>query len=353
MANCNDNSSSTVKSRDIAELEKVYEITELLGSGRFGTVHTAKQKDTGKEFAAKNCVCRRPSQRKDVELEIELMNLLKHDKLVQLVDTFVSKKEVVLIMELITGGELFDRIIDESFDLTEELASGYVKQVCEGVGFIHSNMVLHLDLKPENILCLHPQKLDQVKIIDFGFARKYTPGAQLKVMFGTPEFVAPEVVNFDPLGPGTDMWSIGVITYVLLSGLSPFMGEDDLETLSNVTGCEWDFEEDCFKDISDNAKNFIETILHPKENMRASCVKCLQHPWISGEAMKTDRKMSSKLSLITAVEHLRKFVNRRKWARSINAVRAINRFQTGAKKNGDNASPDRKKVQRTRELMGK
>ncbi len=160
----------------------------------------------------------------------------------------------------IHGGELFERVIDESFILTERLCELYVMQICEGLDFMHRSNILHLDLKPENILCLSREG-HRIKIIDFGLARRFNPNENLKVLFGTPEFVAPEVVNYDLIGYGTDMWSVGVICYVLLSGLSPFMGDNDTETYNNIIKAEYDFDDESFTIISNEARDFITKLL--------------------------------------------------------------------------------------------
>ena len=135
-----------------------------------------------------------------------------------------------------------------------------MRQICQGIEFIHKANILHLDLKPENILCL-TKTGNRIKIIDFGLARRYDASKKLQVLFGTPEFVAPEVVNFDEIAFGTDMWSVGVITYVLLSGLSPFMGDTDIETMANVTIAKYDFDDEAFNNISAAAKDFIRKLL--------------------------------------------------------------------------------------------
>lgn len=114
----------------------------------------------------------------------------------------------------IQGGELFERVIEEDYVLTEKACMVFMRQICEGVEFIHSKNIIHLDLKPENVLCL-TKTGNRIKIIDFGMARRYDPSKTLQVLFGTPEFVAPEIVNFDRIGFYTDMWSVGVICYVL------------------------------------------------------------------------------------------------------------------------------------------
>lgn len=114
----------------------------------------------------------------------------------------------------VQGGELFERIIDEDYVLTERECIHFLRQICDGLKFMHKANILHLDLKPENILCVTPNS-NEIKIIDFGLAREFDPENSFKIMFGTPEFVAPEVVNYDMVNFSTDMWSIGVVTYIL------------------------------------------------------------------------------------------------------------------------------------------
>lgn len=153
-----------------------------------------------------------------------------------------------------------ERIINDDYVLTERDCIHFMRQICEGIVYIHSRSILHLDLKPENVLCLTP-KSNEIKIIDFGLARKFDPKKDFRIMFGTAEFVAPEVINYDTISFTTDMWSIGVICYVLLSGLSPFVGDNDKETLVNVTKAQFDFDDDTFNDITDEAKDFISKLL--------------------------------------------------------------------------------------------
>ncbi|KAF7496646.1 Myosin light chain kinase 3 [Sarcoptes scabiei] len=220
-----------------------YVLGEELGRGKFGIVRRCHEKSTNKKLAAKfiNTTC--PQDRKDVEREVDIMCSLQHPRLLQLYDAFDDgKNQMCLIMECIEGGELFERVIDDDFVLTEKLAQ-----------FLFDKFV-----KPENVLCV-TRTGNRIKLIDFGFARKYDKG--LQVMFGTPEFAAPEVINFEDVGYTTDMWAVGVITYVLLSGLSPFMGDSDLETMANVTRAEFDFNDESFDPISEQAKDFISKLL--------------------------------------------------------------------------------------------
>lgn len=311
--------------RSDKKVEDLYEFKQVLGSGRFGKVSLVVDRSSGEELAAKQMACRRPAQRKEYEAEVAIMKQLDHPLLISCKDAFIEGRTATLVLELVTGGELFDRISDENFDLTEDMACKYLQQILKGLDYMHKKNILHLDLKPENVLCVSKDRLDQIKIIDFGFARHYDPATPLKVMFGTPEFVAPEVVNFDQLGKGTDVWSIGVIAYVMVSGLSPFMGENDQETLSNVSMAELDFDDDVFDDVSSDAKQFIEFLLTKSESDRPSCQQCLDHHWLTTSQKKRER-------LTAARGNLRKFIARRRLQRSINAVRAITRLSISLKR---------------------
>uniref|UniRef100_A0A4X2K3H2 Myosin light chain kinase family member 4 n=1 Tax=Vombatus ursinus TaxID=29139 RepID=A0A4X2K3H2_VOMUR len=257
---------------------------EILGGGRFGQVHKCEEKATGLKLAAKIIKTRGVKEKDEVMNEISVMNQLDHVNLIQLYDAFESKNDIVLVMEYVDGGELFDRIIDENCNLTELDTILFIKQICEGIKHMHQMYILHLDLKPENILCVN-RDAKQIKIIDFGLARRYKPREKLRVNFGTPEFLAPEVVNYDFVSFPTDMWSIGVIAYMLLSGLSPFLGDNDAETLNNILACRWDLEEEEFRDISEEGKEFISKLLIKEKSWRISASEALKHPWLSDHSL--------------------------------------------------------------------
>jgi len=295
-----------------------YNLNEELGRGKFGTVHRCTEKATGKIFAAKFITTPKPQDRSDVEREVEIMTVLQHPRLLQLYDAFDDgKKTMCLILEIIEGGELFERVIDEDFVLTEKAVTIFMRQICEGVQYMHSKNILHLDMKPENVLCIS-RTGNRIKLIDFGLARKYDPKKKLKVLFGTPEFVAPEVVCFDTISYTTDMWSVGVICYVLLSGLSPFMGDSDMETMANVTRGEWDFEDESFDDISDDAKDFISKLLIKDRLQRLDATQALNHSWLRRDKMKQETTIDKK--------RLKKFVIRRRWQKAVNALIALIRM---------------------------
>ncbi|XP_050411025.1 myosin light chain kinase, smooth muscle isoform X2 [Patella vulgata] len=293
----------------------------MLGRGKFGEVKQCKERESGRMLAAKFIDMNGPQDKKDILNEVEIMKSLQHPRLLQLYDAYEKKNSFCLVLELIEGGELFERVINDDFILTEKACVMFLRQICEGAAFMHSQNILHLDMKPENILCLSREG-NRIKIIDFGLARKYNPKEDLRVLFGTPEFVAPEVVNFDPINTASDMWSVGVICYVLLSGLSPFMGDSESETLANVTSATWDFNAEEFDSISKEAKDFISKLLIKDKRKRLSAADCLEHQWLRRSLKREGHLPERSLS----TKRLRKFVYRRKWQKAINAMLALRRM---------------------------
>ncbi|NXR82133.1 MYLK3 kinase, partial [Pycnonotus jocosus] len=307
-----------------AEVTTSYSVCrhEVLGGGRFGQVHKCTEISTGLNLAAKIIKVKGAKEKEEVKNEINIMNQLNHVNLIQLYDAFEAKNNITLIMEYLDGGELFDRITDENYHLTELDAILFTKQICEGVHYLHQHYILHLDLKPENILCVNHTG-NQIKIIDFGLARRYKPCEKLKVNFGTPEFLAPEVVNYDFVSFPTDMWSVGVITYMLLSGLSPFLGETDAETMNYVVNCSWDFDAEAFEQLSEDAKDFISRLLVKEKSCRMSATQCLKHEWLSdlpAKAQKSKLRLKSQLLLQSYMAH-------RKWKKHFYVVAAANRLK--------------------------
>ncbi|GCB78451.1 myosin light chain kinase, smooth muscle-like isoform X1 [Scyliorhinus torazame] len=299
------------------KLTDLYIQQECLGVGTFGKVYKLLQKSNGKIRAGKFYKARTSKDKKSARDEIEIMNCLHHQKLVQCLDAFESRSEIVMVMEYISGGELFERIVDEDFELTEPTCVLYVRQILAGLQFMHQQNIVHLDLKPENIVCVNKNGT-LIKIIDFGLARKLDCNGSLKVMFGTPEFVAPEVINYDPIGYTTDTWSIGVICYILLSGLSPFQGDSDTETLTNVTAVSWEFDEEAFGEISENAKRFISCLLQKEMRKRLTSKDCLKHPWLQS----TDQEGAKTLSK----GRMKRFLAKQKWRKAGKALLAVKRL---------------------------
>ncbi|KAB5553679.1 hypothetical protein PHYPO_G00041380 [Pangasianodon hypophthalmus] len=297
-----------------------YNVLDKLGVGKFGHVYRLTHKETGQVFAGKFYKGRRAKEREAAKKEIELMNSLHHPKLVQCLAAYDNKPEIVMVMEFIAGGELFERIVDDNFEHTEQSSVGYMRQIVQGVQYMHQQNIVHLDLKPENIVC-EDRTGFRIKIIDFGLASKLDSSTPLKVMHGTPEFVAPEVINYEPVCLTTDMWSIGVICYILLSGESPFQGESDTETLALVTAAQWEFDEESFEDITTQAKDFISSLLQKNVRQRMSSEEALSHSW-----MMTSESADPGAAKNLSKDKMKKFLARQKWKKTGKAVLALKRM---------------------------
>ncbi|KAK0050947.1 death-associated protein kinase 2, partial [Biomphalaria pfeifferi] len=307
-------------------LEDYYEIGEDIGSGHFAVVRKVRDKSTGHAYAAKYIRKRRGGGRKgarmeDIQKEINILRQLKHKNIISLYDVFETSIDVILILELVTGGELFD-YISEKDHLGEEEASAFIAQILHGVKHLHDNNIAHLDLKPENIMLLNRNSQD-IKLIDFGLAQKINEKDDIRALMGTAEFVAPEVVSYDCLSLATDMWSIGVITYILLSGASPFLGEDQQETYHNITAVNYQFDKEYFSNTSDLAKDFIKKLFVKNPRKRATVDECLNHPWIrpKGHNEEQERK-----SAVININNFKAFMARKRWKQSMRVVSLCNRL---------------------------
>uniref|UniRef100_A0A8C7EPU8 Myosin light chain kinase family member 4 n=1 Tax=Neovison vison TaxID=452646 RepID=A0A8C7EPU8_NEOVI len=240
--------------------------TEILGGGRFGQVHKCEEKATGLKLAAKIIKTRSTRDKDEVKNEINIMNQLDHVNLIQLYDAFESKNDIVLVMEYVDGGELFDRIIDDNYNLTEFDSILFIKQICEGIRHMHQMYILHLDLKVKHAVWNEaPSTLPSCRSV--GPIRYYLPAWEIYAVMR---------LTLVPLS-------------YRLSGLSPFLGDNDAETLSNILACRWDLEDEEFQDISEEAREFISKLLIKEKSWRISASEALKHPWLS------DHKLHSRL----------------------------------------------------------
>ncbi|XP_064933104.1 death-associated protein kinase 2 isoform X4 [Columba livia] len=309
------------------KVEDVYEIGEELGSGQFAIVKKCREKSTGVEYAAKfikkrqSRASRRGVRREEIEREVAILQQILHANIIKLHDIYENKTDVVLILELVSGGELFDFLAQKE-SLSEEEATRFIKQILDGVNYLHSKKIAHFDLKPENIMLLDKNiPIPHIKLIDFGLAHKIEDGVEFKNIFGTPEFVAPEIVNYEPLGLAADMWSIGVITYILLSGASPFLGETKQETLANITAVNYEFDEEFFSNTSDLAKDFIQKLLVKDIRKRLTIQEALSHPWITPV---DKRQALVRQASVVNMENFKRQYTRRRWKLSYHIVSLCN-----------------------------
>ncbi|XP_026104635.1 serine/threonine-protein kinase 17A [Carassius auratus] len=258
-----------------------------LGRGKFAVVRKCVEKSSGKTYAAKYMRKRRKGQdcRTEILHEIAVLELAALcPRVVNLHQVYETASEMVLVLEYAAGGEIFTQCVadrDEAF--SEEDVKRLMKQILEGVSFLHRNNVVHLDLKPQNILLTSACPVGDIKVVDFGLSRLVSSGQELREIMGTPEYVAPEILNYEPISTATDMWSIGVLAYVMLTGISPFLGDDKQETFLNISQINISYSEEELQRLDGDAISFIKSLLIKEPESRASAEDCLKHQWLQPE----------------------------------------------------------------------
>ncbi|XP_063604789.1 death-associated protein kinase 1-like isoform X2 [Penaeus indicus] len=313
--------------------ESLYEVYEEIGSGQFAVVRRCIEKETRTEYAAKYIRKRRvANSRRGLPLESiarevrVLQKLHNHQNIISLYRVFDNGQHVILVLELVRGGELFEHI-SERERLSEEEAAAFMRQILQGVTHMHSNNIAHLDLKPENVLLLSKNR-QHIKLIDFGLSRMITDAEEVRDLMGTAEFMAPEIVNYEPLCLATDMWAIGVITYILLSGASPFLGDSQQETYNNITAVDFAFDDEDFSGTSDLAKDFISQLLIKDPRHRMSAEQSLAHPWMAPQSKEQEIE---RRDAQTNMDNFKSYQARRRWKHSLKVVTLCNRLSRSAK----------------------
>lgn len=267
---------------DRVEFDTKYKKEEEIGQGAFSIVYKGIRIEDGLTVAIKqvNKKSQSADQLKLLRREIDVMRKLSnHPNVVKLYDVFEDDKSILMVIEYMTGGELYDQIIQRG-SFTEADASEIVYQILSALAYIHSNGIGHRDLKPENLLCA-TSKGDVVKIADFGLSKDSSDGnTAMTTCCGSPSYVAPEVLEGSSYDYECDIWSLGVITYVLLSGYLPFFGETQDELFQKIMSGDYTFNYTCFKGITEEAKDFINKCLVVDPQNRATAAELMKHPWV-------------------------------------------------------------------------
>lgn len=264
------------------EIGLQYELGRELGRGEFGITYLCTDKASGETFACKSISKKKLRTAVDVEdvrREVEIMkHLAKHLNIVSLKDTYEDDNAVHLVMELCEGGELFDRIVSRGH-YTERAAAAVTKTIVEVVQMCHKHGVMHRDLKPENFLFANMKETAPLKAIDFGLSVFFKPGDRFSEIVGSPYYMAPEVLRRN-YGPEVDVWSAGVILYILLCGFPPFWAETEQGVAQAIIRSVIDFKRDPWPKVSDNAKDLVKKMLNPDPRQRLSAQEVLDHPWL-------------------------------------------------------------------------
>ncbi|XP_062226561.1 calcium-dependent protein kinase 13-like [Phragmites australis] len=297
-------------------LRDLYLLGRKLGQGQFGTTYLCTELATGTEYACKSISKRKLISREDIEdvrREIQIMHHLSgHKNVVAIKGAYEDQLYVHIVMELCAGGELFDRIIQRGH-YSERKAAELTRIIVGVVEACHSLGVMHRDLKPENFLLANKDDDLSLKAIDFGLSVFFKPGQVFTDVVGSPYYVAPEVLC-KSYGPAADVWTAGVILYILLSGVPPFWAETQQGIFDAVLKGVIDFDSDPWPVISDSAKDLIRRMLNLRPAERLTAHEVLSHPWIRDHRVAPDRPLDpavlSRIKQFSAMNKLKKMALR-------------------------------------------
>lgn len=273
------------KAVEVNEGHLNYSFGDTIGRGRFGSVFMGCCKRSGTKWAIKIADLRAlsPREKKLITNECHILDSLRHKNIVDLRESFIYDCKFMLVLELMSGGELFDRMVQNP-RYSEEEARNALRQIVEAIDYCHDRSIVHRDLKPSNLLYESPAVNSSLKIADFGMARKLANNQRLRSQCGSPSFVAPEIMAPEPsYGLEVDMWSIGVIMFTLLSGNLPFAGENLHQLILAIVSADYNFEAVCWNDISESAKHAVASLLVVDPTQRMTAKQFLAHPWLSGQ----------------------------------------------------------------------
>ena len=290
-----------------------------MGEGAFSVVIEATKKGTAESYAVKVVTKAKLTREDEIALvdEINILTELKHKHIIRLYDVFDEKAYWYLITEIMTGGELFDRIVSKAF-YNEKEARDVCKILFEAIGFCHSKSVCHRDLKPENLLLRTISNDSEIKIADFGFAKKVLTPNSLTTQCGTPGYVAPEILEGVSYDIQSDMWSLGVIIYIILGGYPPFIEQNQRELFRKIRRGQYEFHEEYWGSVSTDAKDMIKCLLTVQPAKRMTANQALQHKW-----MLQDDSILAAQDLGTNLSELRKYNAKRKFKAAVNVVSVI------------------------------
>ncbi|KAL3839391.1 hypothetical protein ACJIZ3_023982 [Penstemon smallii] len=297
-------------------LKEHYNLGEKLGHGQYGTTFLCTEKKTGKQYACKSIAKRKlltMEDVNDVRREVEIMHHLSgYPNVISIKGAYEDTVAVHVVMELCTGGELFDRIVKHGH-YSEKKAAELTRTIVGVIEACHSLGVMHRDLKPENFLFVNKEEDSPIRTIDFGLSMFFKPGETFTDVVGSPYYVAPEVLC-KHYGPESDVWSAGVIIYILLCGVPPFWGETEQDIFEEVLNGDIDFSSDPWPKISESARDLVKKMLTRDPRRRITAHQVLCHPWVHVEGVAPDKPLDSavlsRLTEFSSMDRLKKMALR-------------------------------------------
>lgn len=310
------------------ELEKDYKLGRILGQGHFSSVRIAMTKADQKKWAIK--IIKRgslaPADKQSLASEISILQECNHPNIVGLHDIYESISDIYLVMELMIGGELFDRIVQKDHYSENEAKLAFI-QIISAVCYCHDLNIVHRDLKPENILYESQAENSPLKLADFGLAYLLNSDEMLHASCGTPSFVAPEILRTGKGGHGygkeVDMWSLGVILYILLCGFPPFHDDDHVRMFVLINKGEYVFPSPHWDGVSADAVDLIKHLLVVDPTQRYTATQASEHQWFCGNK---DDPTGVHLNLVK--DSMKAFNARRRLRSAFRVVHATNIFKS-------------------------
>ena len=268
------------------EIEDFYVIDEdeILGEGTSAVVRRGIKKETGEAFAIKiiDKSALGEQEKESLQNELKIMGIVDHPNIVRIYEYYDCHGVIFIVMELMSGGELFDHIVEVEH-YTEQKAAEVFRPIVDAVRYCHSLGIVHRDLKPENLLYTTKNDDAILKVSDFGYAKFLIPksGEHLSTACGSPSYIAPEIVGGKGYDNKVDCWSLGVILYVMLCGFPPFYAEENSELFTLICSGKFEFHSPYWDTISDSAKDLIKKLLIVQPEKRLSTDEILNHPWLT------------------------------------------------------------------------
>ena len=258
-------------------------LPQVIGSGHYGNVRQCIHRASGNTYAVKSIEKSKVGRIDHLQREIDLLSRVNHGYVMNMIDCYEDETYVHIVTEKYTGGELFDKIIDNTTSngcLSEKESARIIEQLLKAVAYLHENDIVHRDIKPENILFESEEEDSTVKLIDFGLSRRHSRGHALMTNpVGTAYYMSPELLK-GKYDASCDVWSVGVVAYILICGYPPFNGDTDPEIFENIKAGTFTFPSKGWSNVSDECKDFIKCLLRRDPRKRFTAEEALMHPWI-------------------------------------------------------------------------
>jgi len=303
---------------------EAYKLGKQLGEGAFSVVKEGQNRETQESFAIKIVTKAKLSKEDEVALkdEIDVLKDMEHKHIIRLYDVFEEPQHYFLVTEKMMGGELFDRIVQKSY-YNEKEARDTCEIIFSAIHYCHQRKVAHRDLKPENLLLTSENDDSDIKIADFGFAKRVSTPKSLTTQCGTPGYVAAEILEGKPYDTQADMWSIGVIVYILLGGYPPFIESNQRTLFRKIRKGQYEFHDEYWGQVSEDAKDLIRNLLDVDPDTRYDSSKALKNKWIGADAKKL-----AGLDLGANLAQFKKFNAKRKFKAAVSTVMAANKLNS-------------------------